>query len=531
MLVVHEKYIHHRNIVSFTTILLLSIISALCFTRGMAWMQMVWQLDILNDPDVLMTISFFTWLAILAIVHALFIWHTLKTEESQSSSRRRGPEETEEESLFLNEDGGGNPSTHEDPSNHSKKKAIRRNSSYNSFVFDPRTHFKDTEHPDLDLSDRLTPSPVVDETPVDNKEDNVDEHQAEEGQQDQDVPIDCVKDEGDNDSQDEYLEGYCIETPMPAAMDNNIANSIGLLLDDDDEFDNNESAVLEIDTEEEDNDNPPTKKYRPLCCRPACCEVFVCFSPEYQQSSCLWKAIIWFKFIIIILTYLLCLYFVTVSIGATAQIKSTRENLPAVQEALYNHMNEGEVCAFDNQGPASNITTFPSKEAAHEAGFLVLHCGACGACSTWENLIIEYTTRDTMAANANQCAKEALFGGGDDALTECLMEPNIGFGYECALCWMEDILCTKEHCSFIFLQSQMINEVTNFAVGPDDITSATCEEAHCEKGPDQFVPCSGATRRRMNITSSISRPGDQQCAIVDVESWENLFFGSGVARE
>jgi len=491
----------------------------------MAWMQMVWKLDILKDPDVLMTISFFTWLAILAIVHALFIWHTLRTEESQTNSRRRGPEETEEESLFLNEDNGGNPSTHEDPSNHSKKKAIRRNSSYSSFVFDPRTHFKDTEHPDLDLSNR-SPSPAVDDAPVDKEEDG-DEPHVGEGQQDQADTSPELKDEGDNNESDEYLEGYCIETPMPAATDNNIANSIGLLLGDDD-FDNNESAVLEIDTEE-DADNPPQKKRRPLCCRPACCEVFVCFSPEYQQSSCLWKAIVWFKFIIIILTYLLCLYFVTVSIGATAQIKSTRENLPAVQEALYNHMNEGPVCAFDNQGATSNITTFPSKEAAHEAGFLVLHCGACGACSTWENLIIEYTTRDTMAANANQCAKEALFGGGDDALTKCLMEPNIGFGYECAICWMEDILCTKEHCSFIFLQSQMINEVTNFAVGPDDITSATCEEAHCEKDPGQFVPCSGATRRRMNITSSISRPGDQQCAIVDVESWEDLFFGSGVA--
>lgn len=71
------------------------------------------------------------------------------------------------------------------------------------------------------------------------------------------------------------------------------------------------------------------------------------------------------------------------------------------------------------------------------------------------------------------------------------------------------------------------NNVANFAVGADDITSASCEEAHCEVG--QFVPCSGATRRRMNITSSISRPGDQQCAIVDVKDWGDLFFGSGVA--
>lgn len=73
----------------------------------------------------------------------------------------------------------------------------------------------------------------------------------------------------------------------------------------------------------------------------------------------------------------------------------------------------------------------------------------------------------------------------------------------------------------------MINNVGNFAVGPNDITSASCEEAHCEVG--QFVPCSGATRRRMNITSSIARPGEQQCGIVDVKDWEDLFFGSGVA--
>ena len=31
----------------------------------------------------------------------------------------------------------------------------------------------------------------------------------------------------------------------------------------------------------------------------------------------------------------------------------------------------------------------------------------------------------------------------------------------------------------------------------------------------------------MNITSSIARPGEQQCSIVDVKDWEDLFFGSG----
>jgi hypothetical protein len=91
---------------------------------------------------------------------------------------------------------------------------------------------------------------------------------------------------------------------------------------------------------------------------------------------------------------------------------------------------------------------------------------------------------------------------------------------ECAECWTTDILCTKGNCTFIFLQSTMINRVGDFEVGPNTVTSAACEEAFCEAG--QFVPCSGATRRMMNVTSSIARPGAQRCSIVDVV-WEDLF--------
>jgi len=65
----------------------------------------------------------------------------------------------------------------------------------------------------------------------------------------------------------------------------------------------------------------------------------------------------------------------------------------------------------------------------------------------------------------------------------------------------------------------MINTVANFQVEEDTITSAKCEEAMCEL---EFVPCSGANRRRMNITSTIARPGVQLCAIVDVD-WAEVF--------
>lgn len=259
---------------------------------------------------------------------------------------------------------------------------------------------------------------------------------------------------------------------------------------------------------------------------PSWCDAFVCNSPEYKSSSLAWKTLFWFKGLVLFVVYALCLYFVIVSMGATKQIASTREKLPAVHEALYSLLDEGPVCAFNNLGAASDIRTFSDGDAAHEAGYLVVHCGACAACSSWQNLIVQHARRDNMAALANVCAKKSLFGG-DEQLHNCLMDETIGFSEECAACWAEDITCTLSHCTFLFLQSQMVNNAGNFEVGPDDITSASCEEAHCEVG--QFVPCSGATRRRMNITSSIARPGTQQCSIVDVESWEDLFFGSGIA--
>mmetsp|Transcript_35380 Transcript_35380/g.73679 ORF Transcript_35380/g.73679 Transcript_35380/m.73679 type:complete len:167 (-) Transcript_35380:2050-2550(-) len=144
-------------------------------------------------------------------------------------------------------------------------------------------------------------------------------------------------------------------------------------------------------------------------------------------------------------------------------------------------------------------------------------------CSDWHNLELEYTTREFLALESRKCAQKSLFGSGADDLAECLGEPQIGFQGECAVCWAEDILCTKKYCSFIAIQSFMINTLSNFEVGEDTITAAACEEAHCEAGnPGDFVFCSGATRRRMNVTSSIKRPGAQQCSIVDVK-WEELF--------
>lgn len=184
-------------------------------------------------------------------------------------------------------------------------------------------------------------------------------------------------------------------------------------------------------------------------------------------------------------------------------------------------MNEGPVCAFPNQDVEP--TTFPSAEAALSANYTIAHCGACGACSTWQNLKVEWSTRDELAHLSQDCAKLTLFAGYDAAL-QCHVD-TIGFDEKCATCWVNDEICARNHCVFIFLQAAVINQLGNFAVSLDEMTSAMCEEAWCEDKNAFFVPCSGASRRRMNIKSDIVRPASEQCNNVPGGDsfWKALF--------
>ena len=113
--------------------------------------------------------------------------------------------------------------------------------------------------------------------------------------------------------------------------------------------------------------------------------------------------------------------------------------------------------------------------------------------------------RDYLPLESARCAKKMLIYG-RDAVHNCLKEELIGFLGQCTECWTEDTFCDQSHCGFIFWQSNAINTVSKFQVNDDTITIAACEEAMCELA-FIFVPCSGANRRRMNIISTIARPG------------------------
>mmetsp|Transcript_14002 Transcript_14002/g.30489 ORF Transcript_14002/g.30489 Transcript_14002/m.30489 type:complete len:544 (-) Transcript_14002:338-1969(-) len=160
---------------------------------------------------------------------------------------------------------------------------------------------------------------------------------------------------------------------------------------------------------------------------------------EFHAESCFYK--VWHIVIkvITICINLLAIYVALVACAATYQISRTKIRLPAVREALYEHMNDGPVCGFDEK--CGDIHEFDSKAEAHLANYTVAHCGTCSSCSTWNDMELQYSTRKTLAESAQKCGIKTM-GGGVDDLQKCL-ETDIGWTEKCAGCWAEDIFCTK----------------------------------------------------------------------------------------
>lgn len=62
-------------------------------------------------------------------------------------------------------------------------------------------------------------------------------------------------------------------------------------------------------------------------------------------------------------------------------------------------MDDGPVCAFDEKDGI--IREFNDKGEARDANFTIAHCGECGFCSNWNDLELEYSTRNTLAASGS----------------------------------------------------------------------------------------------------------------------------------
>lgn len=451
---------------------LISIASAIAFSSGCWYIQQVWGLERQND-DMLTLGSFLSWLFLAAMVHVAMYTNTLRKDREMAAM----PPDQRKSRKYR--------TRHFHPKHMSKlRKQLKRSCSQDENQELERYEKEmDTSHNWDDINEDGDP---LDGRGVDDQEMAKDNEKVAQGE------------ETANESNESNVE---VPKEVIAALSDNPAKLRRL-------DSNDESVFYE---EEEFNES-----WFSLC-RLHCCGNAERAGERPQKSpfEFFLSAVKWFSWFVVNSFFL---FLVIVNIGATHQNKAVRKNLPLAFASLYPpDYNNGTVCAWDNNGPNSIIQTFDTPDDAVAANFSVVHCGACGACSTWQDLRLQWTSRKWLAPAAQDCTKKSLLGG-VDSVQKC-NEESVGFSKECATCWTVDELCAKKNCVFIFFQGVMINKLTNFQVGPNEITSATCDEAMC--GPE-FVPCSGATRRRMDIISTIARPLDQQCRIID-QDWATVF--------
>lgn len=157
------------------------------------------------------------------------------------------------------------------------------------------------------------------------------------------------------------------------------------------------------------------------------------------------------------------------------------------------------VCAirFDANEPSRYaLQTFGSPEAAREAGARITHFGACGLCSSLQDLAVYIATPD-LTQPVRRCGVRGLTQGAE-AQRGCIAE--LGFTAPCAAIWSYNTTHTGEVCRDICLP--LLNAPYHTEGGaPNDCIQ--CDE---EMSGPVFKAVAGRTRRNSGLPTALCRP-------------------------
>ena len=174
------------------------------------------------------------------------------------------------------------------------------------------------------------------------------------------------------------------------------------------------------------------------------------------------------------------------------------------------NFSTSNVCAIDATTGAWHTTT---RQQVDESGgdLRVLHCGACGACSSPSDMMVLWQTKDYITTKMTKCSIKfsmpKILGGTHnlDDLKRCLREENITFddavtfgkgGPTCMDCWTDNIECDAVHCKLECIRKFF--DPTNDGKYEECLK---CDETHCGPG---FIRCAGANRRSVSSPCSYS---------------------------
>jgi len=194
----------------------------------------------------------------------------------------------------------------------------------------------------------------------------------------------------------------------------------------------------------------------------------------------------------------LALLFVVIAVVATVLIGAAVEgsDIDAASSTDWFYQT-ASVCG-------ENGVTFANSSEAASNGTAIFNCGACGKCSTKQDIAIYRNTVSSLTDTATTCAFRSFLG--ESYVRECL-EDKVGFTTGCSQCWIQNIMCDLQNCKFTCIMSMIQGGSNNEDDGGLN-RCLECDEKLC--GP-AFTSCSGANRRRVGIQSDIVRDNRQIC--------------------
>ena len=159
-------------------------------------------------------------------------------------------------------------------------------------------------------------------------------------------------------------------------------------------------------------------------------------------------------------------------------------------------LSEKKYCGIKIESHEANheFKSFNSQKDLLQQGFLITHKGACGTCSSVQDLKV-YLDRPNLTSPVRRCGALSFKW----PVIQCLRR--LGFSEPCSETWYYNIVQTRKKCARVCLQSWWKNEGFNQEDGALNACLA-CDEN--ESGP-AFKVTAGRTRRRSGIQSAIKR--------------------------
>ena len=231
----------------------------------------------------------------------------------------------------------------------------------------------------------------------------------------------------------------------------------------------------------------------------------------------------------------------TVVIGSSnGTTTPTNNNSATISFASSTSPNEDEDCgSYQQKYNMYTLHTYASYEDAIFNGGFVTHVGACGVCSTLQDLAV-YLSNPDLTSKGEFCAKQGLISF--ETSTQCYVD--LGLSESCAYIWATNSANTATQCFTECATSDIIDDISSTS---DSIKSIihdseedtdrsnnggnsnnngnngpppTCQLNDClqcdeDKSGKIFQQYGGRTRRRSGLLSAIVRPCNSLIAATD----------------